>query len=441
MSRFTVREWGYLSISDAGTDNVVTRAQANRLLLAARRAQPLLRAAEGESQHILLDGVQKLRAQQVVGVLAAPGISLEILPKIDGIDDGKVRSNLIRMLARTKNIAIAYGELTGLDWQNKDLLEILIRLFCDKLFEAVHRGLSRQYLSHEDDLTALRGRLNVKRQFTVLSTSPQRIACRYYELSANIALNQILKAAIDYLRRLSRHADNRRRLTQLKFAFADVATVPRERLLWDKVILDRTSTAYHELLRLAELLLGDRFQTTSVGDTRGFSLLFEMNSLFEEYIGLIILRSFMYVNSLAVTLQKPRRYALFDMSANKERFMMKPDIVIHSLAKPVMIIDTKWKRLTHSIDDPKHGVLQSDVYQMMAYAQIYQVQHLLLLYPHHCDLGIEEGILYENKINGIKDSWLYIGTIGLDNLDGIQSRAAALVSKILSKMELPACAA
>jgi 5-methylcytosine-specific restriction enzyme subunit McrC len=185
--------------------------------------------------------------------------------------------------------------------------------------------------------------------------------------------------------------------------------------------------------------LGNRFQTTSAGDTRGFSLLFEMNTLFEEYIGLTILRSLVDL-SLRVTLQKPRRYALFDLSANKDRFMMKPDIVIHYEGKPVMIVDTKWKRLI--TDDPKFGVLESDVYQMMAYAQIYEVQHLLLLYPHHDGLGIEEGILFETRINVTnKDCWLYIGTIGLDNLDNIQSRALALVGKILSKMELPARAA
>jgi 5-methylcytosine-specific restriction enzyme subunit McrC len=121
--------------------------------------------------------------------------------------------------------------------------------------------------------------------------------------------------------------------------------------------------------------------------------------------------------------------------------MMKPDIVIHSEGKPVMIVDTKWKRLTRSIDDPKHGVSQSDVYQMIAYAQFYQVKHLMLLYPHHDELGTEEGILSENRINGTKDTWLYIGTISLDNLNDIQTRALALVGEILSKMELSARAA
>ena len=81
MNHCIVREWQYLSISEAGGENVVTRAQADCLLAAARRAQPLLGATQGEDQRILVDGVHRLRAQQVVGILAAPTISLEILPK------------------------------------------------------------------------------------------------------------------------------------------------------------------------------------------------------------------------------------------------------------------------------------------------------------------------------------------------------------------------
>jgi 5-methylcytosine-specific restriction enzyme subunit McrC len=109
-----------------------------------------------ESERILVDGVRQLRAQQVVGVLAAPSVLLEILPKIDGIGDGATRSNLIRMLARTLDLTMAHGSLVSLDWQRKNLLEILIRLFSDRLFEAVHCGLTRRYVLRHGDRPALR---------------------------------------------------------------------------------------------------------------------------------------------------------------------------------------------------------------------------------------------------------------------------------------------
>src|SRR5690606_31475330 len=51
-----------------------------------------------------------------------------------------------------------------------------------------------------------------------------------------------------------------------------------------------------------------------------------------------------------------------------------------------LIIDTKWKRMTPRIDDPKQGVSQADVYQLMAYGRLYECPNVVLLYPHHGDL-------------------------------------------------------
>src|SRR5688572_14282598 len=134
---------------------------ADRLAKVARANQ--LGGEEGAQ--IIQYGRKALRAQQVVGVLAAEGCTLEILPKIDGLGDGQssdsqaaIRRNLVHMLAVALNLEIAPGLITDLGWQKENLLEILIRLFCDKLFAAVHVGMPRRYIAHEDDLPMLRGR-------------------------------------------------------------------------------------------------------------------------------------------------------------------------------------------------------------------------------------------------------------------------------------------
>jgi len=82
---------------------------------------------------------------------------------------------------------------------------------------------------------------DVKRQFTILASSPHRVASRYDELSADTPLNQILKAAVTRLRVISRASENQRRLNELEFALADVTRVPVEQLAWRQVVLDRTN--------------------------------------------------------------------------------------------------------------------------------------------------------------------------------------------------------
>jgi 5-methylcytosine-specific restriction enzyme subunit McrC len=427
----TVLEWRSIRYGD-GPEELPEWA-ADRIAAVAR-ANPL---GGEEGARILQHGRTALRAQQVVGVIAAQDCTLEILPKIDGLGDGdsavsqaQIRRNLVHMLAVALDLDIAAGQMARLGWQDENLLEVLIRLFCDRLFEAVHLGLPRRYVAMEEDVPALRGRLDVIRQFSTLAASPDRLACRFDELSSDIHLNQIMKAAVARLLQLSRSPHNQRRLRELSFAFAEVSDVPVQSLRWNSVILDRTNARWKDLLELARLLLGERFQTTTSGHGRGFSLLFEMNTLFEEFVGRTLRRA-LAGTGLQVDLQGGRLHCLAELDddytpTGRRRFMTKPDIIIRRGAERVMIIDTKWKRLAPSIDDPKQGVSQSDVYQMMAYGRIYQCTDLMLLYPHHDDLKSLAGIQSQHSVVGSEDT-LVAATLDLSDLKTAALQAGNLI--------------
>lgn len=427
----TVLEWRKIRYGD-GPDEIPEWA-ADRIAAVAR-ANPL---GGEEGARILQHGRNALRAQQVVGVIAAQDCTLEILPKIDGLGDGdsaasqaQIRRNLVHMLAVALDLDIATGQMARLGWQDESLLEVLIRLFCDKLFEAVHLGLPRRYVAMEEDIPTLRGRLDVIRQFSTLAASPDRLACRFDELSSDIALNQIMKAAVARLLKLSRSPRNQRRLRELSFAFADVTDVPVPSLRWNSVILDRTNARWKDLLELARLLLGERFQTTTSGRGKGFSLLFEMNTLFEEFVGRT-LRCALVGTGLQVDLQGGRLHCLAELDddhtpTGRRRFVTKPDIIIRRGPERLMIIDTKWKRLAPSIDDPKQGVSQADVYQMMAYGRIYQCPSLMLLYPHHDDLRSIPGAQSRHGVVGSEDT-LVAATLDIADLKSAASQVADLV--------------
>jgi 5-methylcytosine-specific restriction enzyme subunit McrC len=417
----TLREWEYLTVADDGAAEAIPRLAADRLVAAARASG--LGGADGEA--VLVNGHRRLRAQQVVGVLAAEGATLEILPKIDGLDAGATRHRLVHMLARVWDLEVASGALTDLSWQRHDLLEIVVRLFCDTLIEAVRRGLPRRYVPEEADRSVLRGRLDVQRQFTVLAATPHRLACRFEELSPDIALNQIIRAAVVRLRGIAKAPENQRRLAELSFAFADITPVVSSQLPWDRVVLDRTNATWANLLKLARLILGERFQTTSSGQAMGHALLFEMNTLFEEYVGRMLRRA-LAGTQFKVRLQGPQDYAL-EADDGARRFMTKPDIVIMHQDRPILIVDTKWKRLAGQVDDAKRGVSQGDVYQMMAYSQVYGCPRVLLLYPHHGGVGGDEGIQASHLIRGGEDRRLALATVGLTDFAGIEARLRKIV--------------
>ncbi|WP_054508495.1 McrC family protein [Caulobacter vibrioides] len=411
MIRRTVLEWGSLPYGK-GSDAICESA-ADRLVAVAR-ASPM-GGKDGGS--ILIHGRRALGARQVVGVLAADGVTLEILPKIDvsGADGaaahGQIRRRLVHMLAVALDLDIASGAMTELSWQKETLLEILIGLFARKLADEVRKGMPRRYLAHEDDLTTLRGQLDVTRQFTTLIARPDRLACRYDDLSPDILLNQIMKATVDRLIRASASAENQRRLRELAFFYADIRSLRPSALAWDGLILDRTNNRWRDLVELARLLLGHRFQTTSSGSQNGFSLTFDMSRLFEAYVARSLKRAFSGTE-LTVHAQGGRLYCLEDAETGTGRFMTKPDILVKRKGKVELIIDTKWKRISRAVDDPKRGVSQADVYQMMAYSQLYQCPELLLLYPHHRGLGEDAGVMSIHSIR-TTSSWLRTATIDL----------------------------
>lgn len=421
MSQFHLREWATLPFGEGPWQ--IPEPLAERLVAVAK-ASPFAGAGEGG---VLEHHRHHIRARGVVGVIAAPGVSLEILPKIDlppGADgDTAVRKRLVHMLAVALDLQLDPGAVTRLSWQRETLLDILIRIFADKLTEALRRGMPRRYSGLEDDLPALRGRLDVTRQFTTLAANPSRLACRFDALSEDIALNRILKATVGHLARMTGSAALRGRLRELAFVYAEIADVAPAALDWDKVVLDRTNRAWGELLAMARLFLKNRYQTTSHGPAEGTALLFEMDALFEEYIGRLIHRA-VQGSGHQVTLQGGGLYCLED--AGRGLFRTRPDILIRHAGQVVQVIDTKWKRIAARIDDPKQGVSQADVYQMMAYAQLYRAPRVTLLYPHHQGLAAPEGVQARFTISG-HATVLETASVDVGQGAGIAARLGALV--------------
>ena len=379
----TVREWGHVRLDQGG----LSRAQADALLLEARK-HPL---AHDEATNILIDRRDRLVARQMVGMVACKGCSLEILPKVDpdqpdGRDINAVRNRLVRMLDVALGLNLDLGRSAEIKSQSNTLLEILIRAFADKLLGEVRRGLPRQYLLCEDDLPALRGRLDVTRQFTRNAVRPDRLACRFDQLDADTPLMRIMATAVAFLSKYARSSGTRRKLDELRFVLSEIPLTPLGRLPWKQVQIDRTNRRWESLFNLAQLLLHRKWQEThhSTKGPDGFTLLFPMNDLFEKYI-VAMMRKALASSGIDVIDQGGHRACLGTFSGeyleSGDVFRTRPDIILRREEQTLAIIDTKWKKLSQDPLDQKHGVSQADVYQLMAYARLYPAPELMLLYP------------------------------------------------------------
>lgn len=404
MTHLSILEWERVAVGEGG----FTRREADQLLASAR-GHPL-GGLDGGS--VLTDHHRWLRSRQVVGVVAGDECSLEILPKIEGLGDpqakdGKasLRHRLVQMLDVALGLDIGLGREAPMARQGETLLDILIRSFADQLANEVRRGLPRLYLHHDDELPVLRGRLDVIRQVTTLAVRPERLSCRFDALSADIPLLQIMKACVISLSRHTKQAETRRRLSELRLALADVSDVQPRQLRWDAVTIDRSNLRWRSLLRLARLLLRREWQATyraaDLGAPAGITLLFPMNDLFEAYVA-ALMRAALAPLGYEVVAQGGLRHCLLELASDGSQlrplFQTRPDCLIRKSGQIVLVLDTKWKRLTPYARDQKRGVSQSDVYQMMAYARLYNCPHLMLLYPFHPDLE-GRGRLGRHRIN------------------------------------------
>ena len=384
MTHLCCHEWGRVRIGQG--DGAFSRGQADSLLASARAHH--LGGVEGAE--ILSEVNGTLRPRQMVGLLSAGSASLEILPKVDpeaiAEEEPTVRGRLVHMLDVALGLDLGTGAPTGIARQGETLLDVLVRLFADQLMSEVRKGLPRHYLVREDDLPALRGRLNAVRQFTTHAVRPDRLACRFDSLESDIPLMQVMKACVLLLLRHARRFDTVRRLQELRLVLADVSDLPAARLPWDQVRIDRSNRRWRSLFGLAQLFLRRQWQAThhSSAAPEGVSLLFPMNALFESYVA-ARLRMAMAASGIEVVAQGGLQYCLGewkdDASNAATLFQTRPDLILRDAKGTTRaIIDTKWKKLGEPTDG-KHGVGQSDVYQMMAYARLYRCERLTLLYP------------------------------------------------------------
>lgn len=421
MATLTVFEYGLngssLSVGDrfSSENRTITHKDANTLELLCKRFKvDVFKYVNSKT----------LNAQQFVGVIQLGNNAIEVLPKIDGLSVQGVRKNLVSMLAATRKLEIKGADIAKLATQNLDFLEIIIRLFCDKFFEQLHKGLIRRYETRQENLNVVKGKILTTINARLNLLNPERLFCEFDEFQEDNPINRIFKAAFKFLLKVSKDGRNQTKLSELLFALDGVTTTPVDKLDWHKVVIDRQSKRYELLYSLAKLFLKRKSTDVTSAQQSGYSLLFDMNELFEEYIGEQCRKVFRSHN---VRLQGPESYLLTDIATNRPVFMTKPDVTIKSNNGEIWIIDTKWKVL--DVNKSKDGVQQQDIYQMFAYAKTYACSDVYLLYPYHPNLFSKPGISKTFKINCDDQKYrIHVSTIDIQNLGDVSAQLLNLIS-------------
>lgn len=323
---------------------------------------------------------KKIRVINYVGIICFENVILEILPKLSLSDNlVKDREILLQMLSICNKIPITMNEKIRLSLKNYNLLNFFVMYFIESMQTQMKKGIYFEYINKIENLNVMRGKILLSTYAKEKGISPMKIRCEYDECSENNFLNQVLKkACISILCRINDNSIQGKIKKILSyFQNVDLIYIDRKKLLGYKFY--KNNDRFKDCYLLARLLLLNLSMDNSQNNQEAFSILFEINTLYEEYIGILI--KSIWDNSFRETyIQDKSKFLLKNEQTGKKNFNLRPDIVLYDLKNEYeIIIDTKWKAIEV---DSNVFYRSSDIYQMYAYITAYEnAKRCILLYP------------------------------------------------------------
>jgi len=314
-----------------------------------------------------------LQAQNYVGVIQTKdGTTIEILPKIQNVDEEKSKEILIKMLKTLKNSPFKHFNTANLKSSKMPLLEIFISMFLEELSKLIQKGIKSDYISKEENLKFLKGKLKISEQIKQNSIHKERFFVQFQEFSSDRIENRLIKTTLQYLYKKSKSNKNQQRIREFLFVFDEIEVSHTIKTDFLQIKLNRQMRDYKQVLLWCKTFLLENSFSPYKGDAIAFALLFDMNLLFESYVYDYLRKNGDFTS---IKNQDKKHHLAYENRSGK--FALKPDIVING---GEIIIDTKWKIL--SANKSNQGISQSDMYQLYAYGTKYQnCEKLYLIYP------------------------------------------------------------
>lgn len=315
----------------------------------------------------------------LVEVCAGPDGSWRLLPltnivgavrvgDLDVVVQPKARfSSVLFMLGYARDPGLRDSNIAGS--ADDDLWSTVAGTLARLGEEALRRGVLQGYVTRDEALMVVRGRVRVGDQIARRPGLVVPLEVRFDEFAADIAENQVLRAALHRLSHVPRVPHEvRRSLRRLAGRLDGVARlVPGAPLpVWRE---SRLNARYVPALRLAELVLRSVGLDTSAGRLPVASFVVNMATVFEDFVTVALREAFGREQGGRTDGQYR------DHLDELRRVPIRPDVVHLVEGAPVAVLDAKYK-LGYSTG----GFPTADVYQVFAYCTALRLRRGWLVY-------------------------------------------------------------
>jgi 5-methylcytosine-specific restriction enzyme subunit McrC len=329
-----------------------------------------------------------IKLAQHCGIVRLSSCVLEVLPKVgmtdarDTNEPARARGALLTMLSLGRKVHTTKVDTTPQNAVRASLLEIFIEEFLQCALEQARFGLLTRYVPNADDLRVVKGRFSIHGQTRRNLGRPHLLHCEYDDFTADNPYNRAIRAALNVCRPLIRRDSTQRLWFEMHARFAGVSNVRMSARHVRCLPRERMTKRYASVLTWCEWILAMFSPALSAGSEQAPGLLFDMNKLFEDFVGSTVERQ--EVNEQCIVRRNGPPLSLARQGID-EAFTLKPDITVWKVptegGQPflVRVLDAKWKRLDSGRKNWK--VDEADIYQLLAYASRYRCKHLELVYP------------------------------------------------------------
>lgn len=303
-------------------------------------------------------GWWEVAARTQIGVIRVAALQVVIAPKID-------INRLIFLMGYASRPNVWRDDRVHLD-PDAELPEALADAFVRLANRALDQGLLKGYMTVDETLPVLRGRIRESDQLRRRWGQSIPLEVRYDEFTVDIPENQLLLAAAEQLLRTPRvQQRHRAALQRLRLQLADVA-VPRRGGVLPSWMASRLNARYVPALELAELILSGRSFEQRVGNLMVSGYLFNMATIFEDFVTVALREAFRPHGG-----QSSIQYGTYLDEAESVR--VRPDFVWSDGGVPRVVADAKYKA------EKPSGFPQADLYQLLAYCTVLglSVGHLI----------------------------------------------------------------
>jgi 5-methylcytosine-specific restriction enzyme subunit McrC len=320
----------------------------------------------------------KIKASHHVGIICLPNLSIFIRPKID-------TKNVLYMVGRTEGFydqLSFYKSFVSLE-PSYNLLEFVVQLFLLMADDLLAKGLWKSYVRKEEALPVVRGRIMVSATLIKTKGFNNLVYCDYEDYTHDIIENQVIKFTLARVARTGNFSPQLVR--KLSAALSDTTLLPwLDSSLLDRITYHRLNESYRPVHGICKLILRNLAIRETVGGTKSYSFLVDMEELFERFIKDALERR-LTDPFTKVSYQEEQIIPKIAGPPFAGNVHIKPDIVVKRGERTVLV-DTKWKAPLAKAEEGYWTVHHDNFYQMATYITKYKAPGILV-YPADKETG------------------------------------------------------